>query len=173
VGLDGFFIFSANAGCLRMEAHRRFLFYSPQDFKQKELIMKTKHGILFGFVALLLVTIFTFSGCKDEEDNTPAPPASNALTGTTWTATISGYSYLLTWKYVVGSKWEDHSNNSSIDQNSGGGSYELDGLTVTMKMTSALGTAIRYIGTLNSAGTSMTVKTPDGYDYGIFTKVTE
>jgi hypothetical protein len=24
VGLGGFFIFSANAGCLRMEAHRRF-----------------------------------------------------------------------------------------------------------------------------------------------------
>jgi hypothetical protein len=42
-----------------------FFIFSPQDFKQKEHTMKTKHGLSLGFAVLLLAVIFTFSSCGD------------------------------------------------------------------------------------------------------------
>jgi hypothetical protein len=166
VELGGFFIFSANAGCLRMEADRRFSFYSPQDFKQKESIMKTKHGILFGFVAILLVTMFTFSACNTDadEDEPPAP-----LAGTSWTNSATGSS--ITFKYVGASKWEMYRGTATTDDAQGYGTYALSDKTVTMRIAGD----VFYTGTLDSASapTSMNVTSVYGgtsTSMGAFTK---
>jgi hypothetical protein len=140
-----------------MEAHRRFSFYSPQDFKHKESIMKTKHGILFSFVALLLVTMFTFSACDTDgdEDDTPA------LAGTTW-ANGTGSSSSLTFKYVDASKWEKYQGTGrTTDLTNGAGTYTVSGTTISMGMTTSIGFQLMYTGEFNKVSSPPAIKVTD------------
>jgi hypothetical protein len=118
--------------------------------------MKTKHGILFSFVALLMVTMFTFSGCKDEEET----PADTILTGTTWENT----DFNAIFKYVGPSTWQMMMiDDPTVDLIQGYGTYTVAGTTVTM----SAGGETQFTGTLNSASAPTSM---DVVDFGTFTK---
>jgi hypothetical protein len=43
--------------------------------------MKLKHGLMFGFAAIFLAAIFSFTACGgDKDDDDPPPPAQKSLT---------------------------------------------------------------------------------------------
>ncbi|MDR0562999.1 MAG: hypothetical protein LBG73_09970 [Spirochaetaceae bacterium] len=83
--------------------------------------MKLKHGLMFGFAAIFLAAIFSFTACGgDKDDDDPPPPAQKSLT-------LTGFSGIYEGMYVMASMGDTADPALSII---GAASYSSSGATL-------------------------------------------